>query len=440
MGTWGGSTSKLAELIFKPSSRYIFTTKQGEKILEKLSIEELRSTMESYGARNIGHLRNILTTAQMEALEIQLARRVLQEVSKPELREFQKALELRLETLQNQIQTLRSSNTELSAVSKASLSQKERLLVQEIARRDFQLKALVSPLSTELDLASRTSLSEANLLKKDVFKESTVANPFENLPAPSTNTALRGYGLKKIKDFWQSMNVCLRNQDPGSSRKEFWKYLKQSWAISAAENVGFYTLAKLIEASQEVDWDANEEQTALEKGAMVVQTGIKKIDPFELTTDLFTSLLGTTGAIPLLKIKSGLFWRYIRLTTYNLARTPIDMEVYQLIGDKLEPEIREILHMNPKEEGATPTRMTPSERLEFNLKWTLGSSWVSASLYHVIQGLLCLYPQSQKLQQTLSVIRWSASFGTSAVYFTLRNRSQQQASSDVLQPATPTAF
>ena len=202
----------------------------------------------------------------------------------------------------------------------------------------------------------------------------------------TTEAAARQEGARGVRSFFGQMDDCLRWRTADEEREHFVRYLIGDIAIGEAFTVGGY----------------------------VSSTGVDNVRLADLTTDIamtaVTKLVSNTvmrGNIPMRT-------RWIRATSYKVGRVALDATVY---------------FFNPLADDSTPEaarahRERTIDRTTYNVMWAVGTSPVTPSTYHMVQGISCLASQFgwRWVGPGTFLARAGIEAGMTVLYFHLRHR------------------
>jgi hypothetical protein len=149
-------------------------------------------------------------------------------------------------------------------------------------------------------------------------------------------------------------------------------------------------------------------------GAYIVGMGVDEFKVEELTTDMLVAAVYTLAGASALRPNQRFQVQWLKVATMIGAQDIVDSTIY-LISP---------MHRLQNGGEGNHTLDEAAHRLGFNWAYTLGvSGLLETSIFELVSGLECLYPQSGWIRVAPGLIRLSAATASSLLYYELRGQA-----------------
>ena len=150
---------------------------------------------------------------------------------------------------------------------------------------------------------------------------------------------------------------------------------------------------------------------AVVAGSYIVGMGVDEFEVEELTTDMLVAAIYTAAGASALRPNQKFRVQWMRVAGMIAAQDILDSTIYMISPMHRIQTGGESAHT--LEEGA--------HRLAFNWGYTLAASGLlEASVYEIVTGLECLYPNAPWMKVAPGLIRLGTTTASTLVYYSLR--------------------
>jgi len=344
-------------------------------------------------------------------------RALAERLSQPNAQEFREMLEGRLLQIEQTVQDLQEYRRSIGAT--ALTSAEETLFIDLLARRRLKLSRSSDALLQEFrnrrldffegvtDAERSLNLDRYHAARLSFLEESSPACSWKRSPeltdsqraaeTAASRSAVEGRVLEaapgsarslieRSRNWLSDMKTCQFYRSPTTQSESKLRYLLTGLAVNEAVVAGAY----------------------------IVGMGVDDFKVEELSTDMLVTAVYTLAGASALRPNQRFRVQWFKVATMIGAQDIVDSTLY-LISP---------MHRIQNGGEGSHTLEEATHRLGFNWAYTLGiSGLLETSIYELISGLECLYPQSRWMRVAPGLIRLGAATTSSLFYYELRSRA-----------------
>lgn len=275
-----------------------------------------------------------------------------------QLRDVQKTLEERIGRVREKFQEARQQRNGGKEVPETQeMGPEERLILREVAGRELKIQQIWE---AELGRGEFATQSEAGGLtsSRQRFLSATSEDHALGVPeevAENASVDLQEAGSNRLKKWAQDLTnwsdesrTCMSNRNKGEAFK--------AWVRNFGEQVLISTSVTTV--------------------GSLARFGFAKLDLRAFSLDIMMGFISTGVSMGLMNDHDSMLVRWIKVLGWGVGRSNVDAWVYEITPWT--------------DTHGFPMAEAVRERKEFNIAWNVKTSWVSPTMFRVLNGIECV--------------------------------------------------